>query len=121
MRIYWLCGALLAGVLLAVLNNYFASVFFLYWRFPWTDLVAHTLGGVAIGSFLISILPARSPRTYLAVCLGVFVGWEVFEYVIGAAQPVNYRLDTEQDLLMDAVGAVITYVAARLTIWKLVP
>jgi hypothetical protein len=115
----WLIAALLTTGLLAALHFY-ALEHFLYWRYRWFDTPMHMLGGAAIGVFAVALLKRYRPFVYLGIIIAAAVAWEVYEYYFGLAvlPGTNYAWDTAHDILNDALGAVLVYVIARLTIWK---
>ena len=104
-----------------------ATVFSLYWRLSWFDILPHFFGGafVALGLFWLSFFSGyggvqRLPN-YISVFTLIFfgtlivgVGWEVLENLLGLPwSPKGYWLDTELDLLFDAVGALCVYYSVR--------
>lgn len=118
MRLVWLLAALFVSGVLAFLQH-IALADFLYWRYPWFDTPMHFLGGLAVGLFLAGVLGRRfKPLWFLMVLVAVFIGWEVFEYIIGTDRESNYVFDTALDLLMDTVGGLVPYTLARFTIWR---
>ena len=117
MNMRWLLVALVLAIAVAVLN-YFAGIYSWYFFSQGFDRFIHILGGVTIAAFVVGIFPVRRPLLFLLLCTVAFVGWEIWEYLIHAAQPANYALDTELDLLMDVIGATAVYVFARKTIWQ---
>lgn len=117
MRIYWLLAALVLSAILAGLQ-WWAVSDFLYWRYEWFDIPMHYLGGLAIATFMLALIPVRRPVLLLVLCVVFFVAWEVFEYVFGIPREANYALDTAQDLCLDFVGVATSYLAARFTLWR---
>ena len=83
----------------------------------------HFLGGVCIGlMFLWTQYFFFSRQLDVRTCVLSVVGvlcvgamWELFEFVVGArvSDPILYRTDTLIDLVMDAVGALASYVLFR--------
>ena len=117
-RLPWLLTALAAALVVAALEQW-ALADFLYWRFVWFDTVMHFLGGLAIGLSLVALMTNRfRPIWFLVLMAGVAIGWEVFEVAIGVTREANYVFDTALDLLMDTLGSLIAYSAARFTIWR---
>ena len=117
-RLPWLLAALAAALVVAALEQW-AIADFLYWRFVWFDTVMHFLGGLAIGLSLVALMTNRfRPIWFLVLMAGVAIGWEVFEVAIGVTREANYVFDTALDLLMDTLGSLIAYSAARFTIWR---
>ena len=117
MRTRWFFAALIFSAIVAALQQW-AIADFLYWRSEWFDLPMHFLGGLTIGCLTIAFLMRFKPRTYLLALAAIAIGWEVFEVIIGSPREANYVFDTSLDLLMDACGAVVAYIAARFTIWR---
>lgn len=78
----------------------------------------HILGGAMVGASFFAVVPYKSVRLYIAGILLVAVGWEIFEYVfrISTGQP-HYYFDTAHDIVNDCIGAFITYLVAKKTIW----
>jgi len=112
---------LLISVVIAVLH-FAALEFYLYWVFPWFDVLMHFLGGLLVALIgiwsLIYVVRTRvwicfSHRNILYTAVGtaivVGVGWEIFEYINGLRVEHNYALDTITDLIMDLCGAVFAY------------
>ncbi len=117
MRLYWLIAALLFASLLAYLQHE-ALTNLWYWYYPWFDTLMHFIGGLALAVFGIALLHKRRALIFLAGMLGIAVGWELFELAINAQREANFAFDTSLDLLMDACGMSLAYVAARLTLWR---
>ena len=90
----------------------------LYFYIPWLDMVAHTLGGICVALAVVGILRykgiAHSPLLIAVAVLGVGIGWELFEYGIGAVRDEpGYAVDTMSDILMDLIGGVLGAVFSR--------
>lgn len=117
MRVSWLLGAFVISSLLAVLQ-WWAVTDFLYWQYHWFDIPMHFLGGLAIGVFLVGFLYRKRPFLFLLLFVLATVGWEVFEYYFGIPRESNYASDTMHDLIMDAVGGLIAYLVATVTLWR---
>lgn len=111
---------LLVGVLL-VLAHYAASRLGLYYAVAATDIVTHFLGGVwvSLGAILFFFtagvvrLPWRDARVVavvsLVATLAVGLGWEVYELMVGLADPVQDRVDTLADLAFDLAGGLAAF------------
>jgi hypothetical protein len=124
--------ALGAMVLLAVLH-FSALTFFLYWRFPWFDLITHFLGGAVIGLGALWLVQVYEIHTGLplsnhvrlavvVICaLGIGGAWEVFELTFKLFDPDNYAFDTSIDLVMDTLGAVMAWKLTRTAQEETVP
>jgi hypothetical protein len=118
MQLRWLIAALLLSSLLATVDH-IARVDYLYWRYPWSDTFSHFLGSLTIGVLVVAFLgPVFRPFVYVSLVTLVAIGWELFEYHIGATSPKYIVLDTKSDLLFDAIGGSLSYVIARFTIWR---
>lgn len=117
MRLSWLFLALTFATALAYAQHV-ALAEFLYWRFPWFDTFMHFLGGLTIGTLVIGVFRDLRPKLFLGALVAVAVGWELFELVINAEREANFAFDTSLDILMDALGALLAYVVARLTVWR---
>lgn len=108
--------------LLGVLQQ-LAFAYYLYWRFPWYDILMHFLGGVVVGAVYLWVvrheLPAflKKYETFAYVFLfSLVVGilWEVFEYLVGIDREFSRatrQFDTILDLVMDVSGATLSYMA----------
>jgi hypothetical protein len=117
MRLWWLIAALLlSGALLAL--HYVAMEEFLYWRYAWFDIPMHFLGGLSLGVLGVGLLHRRRPAALALFVAAAFVAWEIFEVVFGLPLESNYVSDTALDIVMDSAGALLAYLAARMTIWK---
>jgi hypothetical protein len=117
MRLAWLFAAFilaaaLASIHLTALPNLW------YWYYPWLDTPVHLLGGAFMGAAVVGVLNVRKPKIFLVAIAAGALGWEVFEFFINADREANFILDTSLDLLMDSLGAILVYLAARLTIWR---
>ena len=119
MRMQWLIGALFLAATLAILAQW-ALAEHLYWRYYWFDMLMHTIGGALVGTLAVAASLRFRPVMFIAAVAVVAVGWEFFEYAIGAQREANFMLDTEIDLLMGAFGALLIYSIARFTIWRYV-
>lgn len=117
MRLAWLFSALILASTLALLQHY-ALANLLYWYYPWFDTMMHFLGGLALASFGVALLAKRRALIFLFAMFGIAVGWELFELLINAEREANFVFDTSLDLLMDALGMTVTYLLARLSIWR---
>jgi hypothetical protein len=109
------------SVALVASVNFLANFLYLYWTYWWFDNISHFLGGFAMGLFWFYMFRrfysfdqgARFRNVLGVVFLMVIiigVGWEVFEYVIGGANPSageTYWQDTIYDLIADILGAFV--------------
>lgn len=114
---------LISASVLAV-THYLAIELYLYWIYPWFDMVIHTLGGAVVALGYMSIrdfIPSfksswqRFVPTMIFVLL-VAISWELFEIWVGIPlDEPDYLLDTASDLILGLVGGAIGYlVASRL-------
>lgn len=95
--------------------NFVALQLSLYWSLDWYDYLMHFLGGLTLGVFMAWLfrIEERSADKLLklftlVMVLGVV--WELFEYVSGITfSTQNYGMDTVQDIIMDALGALVAY------------
>src|SRR4051812_36277786 len=102
--------------------HFIAGYFYWYWTLPWFDNVSHFLGGLSLGFFFLwiwyasGIFGVSTPSkreafaTALIFVILVGIGWEVFEYVYGIANPSvgqTYMQDTFCDVCADIVGASV--------------
>lgn len=117
MRSRWLFAAFVFCAALAALQLW-AVEHFLYWIYPWFDVPMHFLGGVSIATFLVALLLHRRPRIFSVLFALALIAWEVFEYVFGIPREANYLFDTALDFLMGALGGILIYVIARMTLWR---
>jgi hypothetical protein len=117
MRLSWLLAALVFASALAYLQHQ-ALANLWYWYYPWFDTLMHFLGGLTVATFGIVLLNTRRAFVFLGGMLAIAVGWELFELAIHQEQEANFAFDTSLDLLMDALGMTLAYVAARLTLWR---
>jgi hypothetical protein len=75
----------------------------------------HFLGGLVIGVLVVWFfgIEDRRARTFILVFLSVMavgIGWEIFEYINGLTDSTEkYELDIKHDLIMDALGAVVSF------------
>ncbi|MBU1046171.1 hypothetical protein KKH36_00095 [Patescibacteria group bacterium] len=109
-----------------------ASYYFLYWRFWWTDIIMHFLGGfwLTLCSYYLFYLSGwfnglrftkLKKRFYgfikrhsfivtsLTFVLSISILWEVFELFFAFPLRGGYLSDTILDLIMDTVGWGVFY------------
>jgi hypothetical protein len=104
-------------VILVAIVHLSAMQWYLYWYFPWLDLLTHFLGGLWIAlacswglSYVgrsISFVPL------LSAVMVIGIGWEVFESMAGIPKEANFVFDSTLDLVMDFVGGTVGFVVAR--------
>lgn len=89
-----------------------------YWHYVWLDVPMHFLGGLWAGlavTWGLRFLGFRA--SFMMVYAGVLligVAWEVYEYLVGIQREANYAFDTSLDLVMDSIGGIMGFFAARL-------
>jgi len=113
----WLAIALALSALLLAVHLY-ALANFWYWHYRWFDIPMHILGGIAIGSLLLSFGTNRRTSIYFLCMLAIVVCWEIFEYVFGISthQP-HYWVDTFKDMADGLLGSCAALYFARKTAW----
>ncbi len=117
----YIVGLFFLIALIAILHN-ISLTYFLYWRFLWTDIVMHFLGGlfIALGGYLFLFDKTKfSIKEILFYTIGasllVGLGWEVFEYVFDIVPYTKWYVpDTVSDILMDIVGGIVGFFAVFL-------
>lgn len=107
-----------ALILALVVALYLAGIeLSLFWRLAWFDILLHFLGGVWVAVALTwALVRFGISASFTLVVLGVLgigIGWEVFEYVLGLPRETNYALDLKIDIAMDVVGGVVGALLAR--------
>lgn len=116
----------LVAISTLAVTNFFATTYFLYWRYSWLDMPMHFLGGlcVALGFailpfFRINLQPKyRTILPYLLFVLCVGVVWEVFEYVNNIStvrDDDSVIIDTLVDLTLDLLGGWVGYFISKHT------
>jgi uncharacterized membrane protein len=100
-----------------------AFAYYLYWRFPWYDILMHFLGGVVVGAVYLWVVRYELPASLkkyetfayvflFALVIGIL--WEIFEYFVGIDREFSRatrQFDTALDLVMDVSGATLSYIA----------
>ncbi|MFZ2555352.1 MAG: hypothetical protein WAZ27_03150 [Minisyncoccia bacterium] len=90
---------------------------YLYWYFPWLDLLVHFSGGlwVALVSAWLLLMTRREPTLFVLIACVIAIGiaWEVFEYTIGMSRGSTFVMDTSLDILMDLLGGIAGVILAR--------
>lgn len=85
----------------------------LYTRFPWWDLLTHSLSGVGVAGWLavVRFVPIGPTQvvTLALVVVAIGAGFEVYEYLFTDFYvewtPTSYATDTVIDLALGAAGA----------------
>jgi hypothetical protein len=83
----------------------------LYWVFWWYDMVVHFLASIWVALAALSIASLvgfRRVGVWVYVCvIAVSIGWEFFEYSIGAtdlAERSVFLMDTTLDFVVNIIG-----------------
>jgi hypothetical protein len=99
-----------------------AFAYYLYWVYPWYDIMMHFLGGAVVASSYIWVVTYELPEKFkryrrfaYVLAFSFFIGilWEVFEYLIGIDREYSLRVwqfDTVVDIIMDLSGAALSFV-----------
>ena len=117
-------------VCLIALLHFTAMAFYLYWTLWWYDIILHFLGGAFVGLLALwlryfsgyaGIADSSRARSalYFVLCatLGIGIGWEVFERLLGLTYSVEgYVFDTSIDLLMDCLGSLVAFQLCKRTL-----
>lgn len=118
-------------VLTAILAafHFVATASYFYWIYWWSDVVMHFFAGVcgALASYAVLFdvgwwklwreefppILTRMLIVFISVMIAG-VAWEIFEYVNGLTDSMEgYSLDVTNDLLMDALGAILALLIAK--------
>src|SRR3989344_532400 len=90
---------------------------YLYWYFPWFDLLTHAMGGMWAGAFCLWLRAQAGYAPHLLFVVGgvllIGVAWEVFEVAAGLPREANYVFDTSLDLLIDVLGSLFVFGMVR--------
>jgi len=93
-----------------------ALQWYLYWYYPWLDLLSHFLGGlwVALAAAWLILYIGRETSLIriLSAVMVIGIGWEIFEFYAGIPKEANFVFDTSLDLLMDFCGGLFGYLLA---------
>lgn len=121
-----------ASALLTLGLHLLADQFYLYWVFPWFDILMHFLGGLFLGFFTYGWFGGRFSwfRNLSPAAIFVFVAvfvlilgavWEGFEFYmdlkLGTSLQPSFR-DTMADFCFDAAGALVAAVISYLHVKK---
>lgn len=103
-------------VLLVAAVHLSAMEWYLYWYFPWLDLLTHFLGGLWVAlaaSWLIAYTGREATLLrIIAAAMLIGIGWELFEFFAGIPREANYVFDTSLDLSMDFCGGLVGFLLA---------
>jgi hypothetical protein len=108
-----------------------ASVWSLYWVFPWFDMLMHFLGGMWLALTIFALMSkhlaylAKHPIFMLVALLGgtLFFGflWEVMEFFIDLILGTDYFQpnlpDTLSDLTFDLLGGLVSFIITRIFVY----
>ena len=107
-RLYSIAAAF--SIITTLLHS--AAIYYsLNWIFSWFDMITHFFGGAMVAALVYTLLYRRASsgtaitHTLIIVfCVGV--AWEIFEYTMGLASPLEagYALDTALDGVADMLG-----------------
>lgn len=105
----------LSMLFLIVSFDTFAKIYSFYYYYPNTDIIMHLLGGFSITSLGISILrymKMNNTINIFMVIILISIFWEYVEFSVGKNVFVNksFWIDTFIDLLMNALGGIISYI-----------
>jgi predicted membrane-bound dolichyl-phosphate-mannose-protein mannosyltransferase len=87
----------------------------LYWYYWWFDIVMHFWGGLLLGLGVHALcrlksVPVRPTLSVVVVTITVAaISWELFEWLTGLYNPVQYALDTTQDILLGFGGGLLAH------------
>lgn|GEM_PF-595206 len=105
-----------AVVLMVAAIHLSALQWYLYWYYPWLDLLSHFLGGlwVALAAAWLILYIGRETSLIriLSAVMVIGIGWEIFEFYAGIPKEANFVFDTSLDLLMDFCGGLFGYLLA---------
>lgn len=105
---------LLASSSLLFVINIIALKANLYWTTSWADIISHTLGGVVVGSFCMTVRQFKSfigLKHVFVFALAVGILWEIFELYTGltAFSDPGFLIDTVGDIIFDVLGSFLAY------------
>jgi fatty-acid desaturase len=105
---------LLSALVFAV-THLIATAGSLYWYYSWFDILMHFWGGLLIGLGVHAVCRLKSVSVHptltvvLVTITAAVVSWELFEWFTGLYNPVQYALDTAQDVLLGFSGGLLTH------------
>ncbi len=111
---FFILQAVLAAVLLSI--HFVAFQYDLYWHYLWLDVPMHFVGGLwaaLAGTWFFRLFGRASFLHVLFGVIAIGLAWEVMEYVVGFQREANYAFDTSLDLVMDLLGGIVGFFAAR--------
>ncbi len=112
-------------LLFIIASIYLGEMHSFYEKFPWWDVLLHSISAVIIGGigFSIVFILNKSKKIVFklspgfvclfAFCFAVAFGalWEIFEYMMDQAFGLNMQksglVDTMEDLIVDSLGALV--------------
>ncbi|MCB9805689.1 hypothetical protein H6775_00850 [Candidatus Nomurabacteria bacterium] len=116
-------------ILVAILHK-IALVLFLYWTVDWFDILMHGLGGLSLGFLFLFIFYTSGFSNldqshffyvfFITIGSVLIVGliWELWEVFVGLTDVLKDQLDTISDIVMDMVGATLSFLYFKLKILK---
>lgn len=95
--------------------NFYAGLYFWYWRFWWFDLFMHFTGGVSVALLVLYLYKNFKLKEKISVASAILfvtitisVLWEIMEFLIDANLfSGNYFVDTLTDIFIALTGAFI--------------
>jgi hypothetical protein len=108
-------------IAVAVILNYFAKIYHLYWSIYEFDSLVHFIAGIGVALFFLwfyfssgffNPLKRNFAKFLMIAIIGtVFVAilWEIYELMMGETmvQKVGYPYDTTMDIIMTVSGALV--------------
>lgn len=128
MRSKLIIGLLLASAAALAIFHNLALEFNWYYFYPSIDILAHLLGGFAIGLLMYVLLvlgippfgdqpPQSVAQTLFVVVFGTFLVsliWEALELIFFLTKDAGLSGETLSDIIFGVVGAVIAWLVIRL-------
>ncbi len=106
-----------AIIAIVALVHISALQWYLYWYYPWLDVLTHFLGGLWVALAAVWLLSYAGKRSSLLkiICIVMLigVGWEVFEVAAGIPREANFMFDSSLDLTMDYIGGICGFILSR--------
>lgn len=108
----------LLGIVAAL--HMIGSQLYLYWMFWWYDMVVHFLASIWIAlsaTWIAAQFRAKRVALWVFVSVAlVSLGWESFEYMIGAVDLADgdvFVTDTVLDLVVNMIGGLFGWYVGR--------
>lgn len=100
--------------------HYVAIEWYIYWLYPWFDILMHFWGGLVIAVGLQIPVFFSCTRIRIStlwqcalVVLGIGIAWEFFEWQWVITDMTRYVQDTTLDLIMDLAGGTLGFLLAQ--------